>query len=81
MQVNFVPHKVDAACRTEINEVKVTQTKEHSSPGQDSYTSDVDHDCDVSQDYVPSETDESSEDDTRNLSLIVTQQYIRCSPM
>ncbi|KAK3884759.1 hypothetical protein Pcinc_010998 [Petrolisthes cinctipes] len=79
-QTNFVSLRVDVGCNTEILEAEVTHKNNPPFSPDVLLSSDEEEDCDESKDYVPS-TSEESEEDSKNLPLIVTRELIRNNPM
>ncbi|KAK3885995.1 hypothetical protein Pcinc_009822 [Petrolisthes cinctipes] len=79
-QTNFVSLRVDVGCNTEILEAEVTHKNNPPFSPDVLLSSDEEEDCDESRDYVPS-TSEESEEDSKNLPLIVTRELIRNNPM
>lgn len=80
MQVNFTSQCVDAACNTEVTDAVATHLYGQPSFPNDQHSSEIGIDCDTSQDYEPSESEESDVEG-KNLSLCVTRCYIQNSPM
>ncbi|KAK3856318.1 hypothetical protein Pcinc_029759 [Petrolisthes cinctipes] len=79
-QTNFVSLRVDVGCNREILEAEVTHKNNPPFSPDVLLSSDEEEDCDESKDNVPS-TSEESEEDSKNLPLIVTRELIRNNPM
>lgn len=74
LQTSIIPPKADVGCNTD------NAPHQNNSPSSAAASLSSDEDQDSAEDYIPS-TSEESEEDEKSLSLIVTRDYIRNNPM